>query len=243
VDDLRGSGSTSSGVATTLSVSSQGFEDRAADWIRFARAERHDPYWAYRHAFFEILPSTPAGARDRVRRGAGRDTPFRGYDVTARPRADARRAAHDADPVGRTSSGTLLLPFDDGLFDLVVSYNSLIDVETCRPPSRRPAGCSASEAASAAASRTRSRRRASSKRCRRRSVRRRARIAEADYEAPQRPERDRVPLRRSRRFRWSHTPRAHEAAGLAIEALREPPLPGVESHRRMRMPLFLMWKP
>jgi hypothetical protein len=33
-----------------------GFEDRAADWVRFARAEGHDSYRTYREAFFQLLP-------------------------------------------------------------------------------------------------------------------------------------------------------------------------------------------
>jgi hypothetical protein len=33
-----------------------------------------------------------------------------------------------------------------------------------------------------------------------------------------------------------------EAAGLVIEALREPPLGGVDIHRRTRMPLFPLWR-
>jgi hypothetical protein len=46
----------------------------------------------------------------------------------------------------------------------------------------------------------------------------------------------------SRRFPLESYARALEGAGLAIEALREPPLPGVDRHRRMRMPLFLLWR-
>ena len=37
-----------------------GFEDRAADWIRFARTEGHDSYWLYRDAFFGVLLPPPA---------------------------------------------------------------------------------------------------------------------------------------------------------------------------------------
>jgi len=46
----------------------------------------------------------------------------------------------------------------------------------------------------------------------------------------------------SRRFPLESYARALEGAGLAIEALREPPLPGVDRHRRTRMPLFLLWR-
>jgi hypothetical protein len=46
----------------------------------------------------------------------------------------------------------------------------------------------------------------------------------------------------SRRYPLESYSRALEDAGLAIEALREPPLPGVDAHRRTRIPLFLLWR-
>ncbi len=88
---------------------SQGFEDRAADWIRFVRTEGHDAYWAYREAFFEILPSTPARALE-IGCGEGRvsrDLRSRAYDVTGLDVAPMLAdAARNADRVGRTSSRT-----------------------------------------------------------------------------------------------------------------------------------------
>ena len=47
---------------------------------------------------------------------------------------------------------------------------------------------------------------------------------------------------RCRRFPLESYSRALEAAGLAIEVLREPPLPGAGIHRRARIPLFLLWR-
>ena len=32
------------------------WEQQAANWIAWARAPQHDPYWYYRDAFFEMLP-------------------------------------------------------------------------------------------------------------------------------------------------------------------------------------------
>lgn len=93
-----------------------GFEDRAADWIRFARTEGHDSYWLYRDAFFGVLLPPPARTLEL---GCGE-----------------RRVARDLAARGR----------------------------------------------------------------------------------------------------------ALEEAGLAIEALREPPPPGDEPHRRRRIPLFLLWR-
>jgi len=44
----------------------------------------------------------------------------------------------------------------------------------------------------------------------------------------------------SHRYPLESYARALEDSGLAIEALREPPLPGAKVHRRTRIPLFLM---
>jgi hypothetical protein len=47
----------------------------------------------------------------------------------------------------------------------------------------------------------------------------------------------------SHRYPLEAYSRALEDAGLAIEALREPPLPpGAGAHRRTRIPLFLLWR-
>jgi ubiquinone/menaquinone biosynthesis C-methylase UbiE len=114
-------------------VSVARFEDRAADWIRFARAEGHDAYWAYRDAFFELLPPPPARALE-IGCGEGRvarDLRAHGYEVTGLDVAPTLvEAACDADPSGTYVVGdAAALPFDDASFDLVVSYNSLIDVD------------------------------------------------------------------------------------------------------------------
>jgi hypothetical protein len=47
---------------------------------------------------------------------------------------------------------------------------------------------------------------------------------------------------RCRRFPLESYARALERAGLAIEVLREPRLPGAEMHRRTRIPQFLLWR-
>ena len=47
---------------------SSGWEDRAEAWIRFARTVDHDAYWAYREAFFGLLPR---GERATLEVGCG----------------------------------------------------------------------------------------------------------------------------------------------------------------------------
>lgn len=225
----------------------QGFEDRAADWIRFARAEGHDAYWTYRDAFFELLPAPPARTLE-VGCGEGRvsrDLRARGYDVTGLDIAPTLvEAARRADPSGTYLVGdAAALPFGDASFDLVASYNSLIDVEdmpaavteasrvlrpggcfcACVPHPFSDAGEFASDDADAA------------------FVVEGSYLDEAEYALVS--DRNGIVFHfESRRFPLGSYSRALEAAGLAIAALREPPHPGGEGHRRARMPLFLLWR-
>lgn len=224
-----------------------GFEDRAADWIRFARTEGHDAYWAYRDAFFALLPPAPARALE-IGCGEGRvsrDLRFRGYDVTGLDLAPTLvEAARDAAPDGAYVVGdAVALPFDDGDFDIVVSYNSLIDVEDMPAAVAeagrvlRPGGCfcvcvphpfsEAGEFESGADDAP--------------FVVVGSYLVEADYELVS--NRNGIVFHfASRRFPLESYSRALEAAGLTLEAVREPPLPGVDRHRRTRMPLFLLWR-
>ena len=61
-----------------------GFEDRAAEWIRLARAEGHDAYRLCRDAFFDLLPPVPADVLEVGCRGGrvARDLRERGFRVT-----------------------------------------------------------------------------------------------------------------------------------------------------------------
>jgi SAM-dependent methyltransferase len=108
------------------------FEDRAATWIAWAR-DPLDSYWFFREAFFELLPPPP---RRTLEVGCGegrvaRDLAARGYDVVgldvSPTLVDAARAE---DPDGEyvvADAGDL--PFADESFELVVAYNSLMDTE------------------------------------------------------------------------------------------------------------------
>ena len=111
----------------------EGFEAVAAEWLAWARTEGHDDYWLFREAFFSIVP--PAGVRTlEVGCGEGRvsrDLAARGHAVTA---VDASptllRAAAAAHPEGRyLVAAADRLPFADGAFDLVVTHNVLMDVD------------------------------------------------------------------------------------------------------------------
>ena len=128
-------------------------------------------------------------------------------------------------------------------FDLVVSYNSLIDVEdmpaAIAEASRvlRPSGCFCAcvpHPFSDAGEFTSDDPDAA-------FVVEGSYLQEGDYELVS--ERNGIVFHFvSRRFPLESYTRALERAGLAIEALREPPLPGVDRHRRTRIPLFLLWR-
>ena len=110
-----------------------GWEREAHDWIAWARTPGHDAYWYYRDAFLELVPP-PGRAALEVGCGEGRvcrDLARRGHAVTgldASPTLLA--AAREADPTGTyLVADAAALPFADASFDLVVAYNSLMDVE------------------------------------------------------------------------------------------------------------------
>ena len=110
-----------------------GFEERAQGWLAWARTPGHDAYWTYRDAFFALLPA-PGAATLEVGCGEGRvtrDLIARGHHVTALDASPTLvRAAAEADPRGEyVQAFAEDLPFDAGAFDLVVAYNSLMDVE------------------------------------------------------------------------------------------------------------------
>lgn len=106
------------------------FEDQADTWIEWARWPL-DAYWFYRDAFFELLP--PPCRTLEVGCGEGRvtrDLKERGFEVTALDSSPALvDAAREADPDGHYLVATAeALPFEDSSFELIVAYNSLMDV-------------------------------------------------------------------------------------------------------------------
>jgi ubiquinone/menaquinone biosynthesis C-methylase UbiE len=108
------------------------FEQEAANWIAWARTPGHDVYWDYREAFFALLPAP--GRALEVGCGEGRvcrDLAERGFAVTGVDSAPTLlAAAAEAHPAGRyLVADAVSLPFGDDEFDLVVAYNSLMDME------------------------------------------------------------------------------------------------------------------
>lgn len=107
------------------------FEEQAATWIAWARRPL-DAYWFYRDAFFELLPA-PCRTLE-VGCGEGRvtrDLRARGFAVTGLDAGSTLvEAARAEDPGGEYVVGEAeSLPFEDASFDLVVAYNSLMDVD------------------------------------------------------------------------------------------------------------------
>ena len=109
------------------------WEREARNWIAWARTPGHDAYWEYSPAFFDFLPA-PGRATLEIGCGEGRvarDLAERGHRVTA---VDASptllEAAREAQPeVDFRLADAAALPFEDSAFDLVVAYNSLMDVD------------------------------------------------------------------------------------------------------------------
>lgn len=118
-----------------MTVFNQDWEREAENWAAWARRQppEHDAYWEYSPAFFELVP--PAG-RHTLEIGCGegrvtRDLAARGHRVTA---VDASptllRFAREADPESEyVLADAAALPFADESFDLIVAYNSLMDIQ------------------------------------------------------------------------------------------------------------------
>jgi SAM-dependent methyltransferase len=113
-------------------VTSEEWEAEAENWIAWARAPGHDEYWYYRERFFELVPSAGRRTLD-VGCGEGRvarDLAARAHSVVGLDSSPTLvAAAAEAHPGGEYVVGSAEeLPFADASFDLVVAYNSLMDV-------------------------------------------------------------------------------------------------------------------
>jgi len=110
------------------------WEAEAADWVRWARTEGHDAYWRYRDAFFDRIVPPPGPRTLEMGCGEGRvtrDLVARGHTVVAvdgSPTLLAHAAGADGTS-GYVQADAAALPLAAGSFDVVVAYNSLMDVD------------------------------------------------------------------------------------------------------------------
>lgn len=105
----------------------------AAQWIAWARAPNHDPFWSYRAQLLDFIGRGTGEALD-VGCGEGRISRALkecGRRVTATDAVPEMLFA--AEQSGSADAYRLAeaakLPFDDGSFDLVMAYNVLMDVD------------------------------------------------------------------------------------------------------------------
>ena len=110
---------------------SPGYDDRADQWLAWARKPDFDAYWRYRDHFFGRIVPAPGRATLEIGCGEGRvarDLGRRGHTVTAIDASAVLVAsAAEADPAGRYLVASAEdLPFDTDDFDLVVADNSLM---------------------------------------------------------------------------------------------------------------------
>ncbi|HEY3611522.1 MAG TPA: class I SAM-dependent methyltransferase [Pseudonocardiaceae bacterium] len=113
-------------------IAGQDWEEQANNWIAWARKPNFDSYWRYRDEFFELVPP-PGTATVDVGCGEGRvsrDLAAHGHNVTGVDAAPTMiAAAKAADPDGTyLRADAADLPFADGSFDIVVAYNTFMDV-------------------------------------------------------------------------------------------------------------------
>jgi SAM-dependent methyltransferase len=109
------------------------WEREAENWVRWTRGPVPDAYGDYAPRFFDLLPP-PDGPVLEVGCGEGRvmrDLRSRGYDAIGLDASQTMiRHAHEADPDGRYVVGDACrLPFPDQAFELVVAFNSLMDID------------------------------------------------------------------------------------------------------------------
>ncbi|MFN2472130.1 MAG: class I SAM-dependent methyltransferase [Gaiellaceae bacterium] len=114
--------------------SKAGWEEEARNWAAWARAPRHDSYYQFRRAFFDDLLPPPGRATLELGCGEGRvarDLRDHGHRVTAIDASPTLLVlAREADPDGTYALADAAdLPLEDGSFDLVVAYNSLMDFD------------------------------------------------------------------------------------------------------------------
>ena len=114
-------------------MSESRYERDAAAYLAWARTPGHDAYWSYSPDFFAELVPAPGRATLEIGCGEGRvcrDLAARGHAVVGLDAAPTLvAAARDAHPAGTYVVGDATRPpFGNSEFDLVVAYNSLMDI-------------------------------------------------------------------------------------------------------------------
>ena len=109
------------------------WEAEAENWVRWARTPGFDAYWYYSPSFFDDIVPPPGKHTLDVGCGEGRvsrDLQARGHRVIGIDTSPTLlRYAREADPNTRYElANAASLPFKEASFDLVVAYNSLMDV-------------------------------------------------------------------------------------------------------------------
>jgi SAM-dependent methyltransferase len=109
------------------------WDHEAENWVAWARTPGHDAYWYYGSSFYDEI--VPESGRRTLEIGCGegrvaRDLRRRGHNVIALDLSPTLIGhAHRADPGGRyIVADAAALPFADEAFDVVVSYNTLMNV-------------------------------------------------------------------------------------------------------------------
>ena len=111
-----------------------GWESDAEDWVRWTRTPGHDAYWYYGQSFFAHIVPPPGRQTLEIGCGEGRvarDLAGRAHTVTAIDASPTLlRYAQEADPASRyLLADAAALPFADESFEIIVAYNSLMDIE------------------------------------------------------------------------------------------------------------------
>ena len=125
---------TSLAPATAMRRDVERWTLQAENWLAWARTPGHDAYWVYAPEFFDAV--VPAAGRRTLELGCGegrvaRDLTRRGHRVVAVDvTATLLRHATDASTgEAYVLSSAPSLPFTTASFDLIVAYNSLMDVD------------------------------------------------------------------------------------------------------------------
>jgi ubiquinone/menaquinone biosynthesis C-methylase UbiE len=115
-------------------ASEASWEREAERWVLWARTPGHDAFWQYRDEFFEAMVPPPGRQTLEVGCGEGRvlrDLAARGHRVVGVDSSPTLLGyARDESQTGRFAlADGAALPFRGSSFDIVVAFNSLMDVD------------------------------------------------------------------------------------------------------------------